>query len=59
MPDDGRGNPDYCYRLLGAFDLDSYDDDLAEYRKYFDESGWPLVGDYDRYALRHPITGLP
>lgn len=57
-PDEGI-DPEARYRLFGQFDRDSFDEDLRNYRRFFDGNGWPLFGEYDPYALLHPITGLP
>jgi len=55
---DDPPDPEFRYQLNDVFDEDSYDFDLENFPEYFDENGWPLFGDYDPYALNHPITGL-
>lgn len=51
-------DPEFLYNLREGFDEASFEDDLEHFPEYFDENGWPLFGDYDPYALTHPITGL-
>ena len=58
MPELDRENPEWRYSLHGDFDEHSYDQDLEDFPEYFDDNGWPLFGDYDRYVLVHPFTGL-
>lgn len=51
-------DPEFLYNLRGGFDEATYEDDLEHFPEHFDENGWPLFGEYDPYALKHPITGL-
>lgn len=56
--DDDRGlDPESRYAQLGTFDAAYFEADLEGFSDYFDENGWPLFGDFDEYALEHPITG--
>lgn len=56
--DEYREDPDFLYNLRGGFDDTTYEDELEHFPEHFDENGWPLFGEYDLYALKHPITGL-
>ena len=51
-------DPEFLYNLRGGFDEATFEDDLEQFPDYFDENGWPLFGEYDPYALTHPITGV-
>jgi hypothetical protein len=53
-----RIDPQERYRLTGQFDQNAFEEDLTDFPEYFDANGWPLFGDYDTYALEHPISGL-
>src|ERR1035438_10309873 len=52
-------DPADVYRITGQFDPGSHDDDIQNFPRSFDANGWPLFGEYDRYALHHPISGRP
>lgn len=52
-------SPEDRYRAFGKFDETSYASDRENFPEYFDKNGWPLFGEYDPYALNHPITGDP
>ena len=52
-------DPASRYKLFGRYDPDSYNDDVRDFPDFFDENGWPLFGEADPYAERHPITGRP
>jgi len=54
-----RPNPAFRFELHGVFDSGSYDQDLEDFPEDFDENGWPLFGEFDPFALNHPITGDP
>ena len=51
-------SPAERYAVFRSFDPCSFDSDLERFPGCFDFYGWPLFGEYDRYALAHPITGL-
>lgn len=51
-------DPDFLSNLLGGFNEATYEDDLESFPDCFDENGWPLLGIYDPYTLKHPITGV-
>ncbi len=52
-----RLSPSSRYELHRVFDAEAFEEDLARFPDDFDENGWPLFGECDRYALNHPITG--
>lgn len=56
--DEIPADPEFLYNLRDGFDDATFEDDLNLFPDYFDENGWPLFGEYDPYALKHPITGL-
>lgn len=56
--DDVETDPETRFELFGVFDQASYEADLVAFPDHFDANGWPLFGDYNPYALCHPISGL-
>ncbi|WJS84223.1 hypothetical protein [Paracoccus sp. TOH] len=52
-------DPAARYALTGQFDLEHYDRDREDFPSEFDANGWPLFGQFNPYALKHPITARP
>ena|SRR5665213_690693 len=52
-------DPAARYAALGEFDFNSYEEDLERFPEFFDSNGWPKFGNFDPYALEHPITKQP